>query len=226
MKKYCLGLLVIATLTACSTTKSPEEDKKIATAKINTQLGIAYLEEHNIGRAKRKLLMALEEAPSIPETWYAMGYFLEATGEKTQAEKYYLKAVSLAPQRGDVQNNYGTFLCRSGKYQEAIEHFRLAAKDIRYVDTADAYENAGLCALKIPDKKLALDFFNKSIQQDPERPSANLALAELQYQLGHYEASKASLMAFLKLSPHNTESYKLSDQLHARLGGAFFVGET
>ncbi|MDR3476510.1 MAG: type IV pilus biogenesis/stability protein PilW [Gammaproteobacteria bacterium] len=222
----CLG--VICSIAACSTTKSASasaEDKKIATAKINTQLGMAYLEQHNIQRAKRKLLMALDEAPNIPDTWYSMGYFLEITGDKEQAKTYYLRSVSLAPQRGDVQNNYGTFLCRNGQYKASIEHFQLAANDINYIDTASAYENAGLCALKIPDKKLALMYFNKSLQQDPERASINLELAELNYQKGDYVTARGNLEEFLRLSPPTKESFRLSDQLNARLGEKYFSEE-
>jgi type IV pilus assembly protein PilF len=222
----CLGL--VCSMAACSTTKSAAasaEDKKVATAKINTQLGMAYLEQHNIQRAKRKLLMALEEAPNIPDTWYSMGYFLEVTGDKDQAKVYYLKSLALAPERGDVQNNYGTFLCRNGQYKASIEHFQLAAKDINYIDTASAYENAGLCALKMPNKKLALMYFDKSLQQDPERASINLELAELNYEMGNYTSAKHDLAEFLRLSPPTKESFHLSDQLHAKLGESYLTEE-
>jgi type IV pilus assembly protein PilF len=226
--KIILTIGMLLGLSACSTTKSTsseteDKNKKISTAKINTQLGIAYLEQHNIPRAKRKFLLALDEAPNIPDTWYTMGYFLEVTGDKEQAKKYYLKSIALAPQRGDVQNNFGTFLCRSGEYQAAIEHFKLATKDINYVDTAGAYENAALCALKIPNKQLALLYFNKTMEQDPDRPSVYLELADLNYKEGKYRLSKQNLDRFLQLSPPNKTSFELSDQLEKKLGDAFII---
>lgn len=179
-------ILFISVLSACSSTmKSTSdntntmEDKKINTAKINSQLGIAYLENHEVQQAKQKLLLALKEAPNIPEPWYSMGYFLEATGSKEEARADYLKAVEIAPYRGDVQNNYGTFLCRSGDYQLAIQHFLVAIKDTNYLDTAAAYENAGLCALKIPDKKQAIQYFNLALEQDPNRSLSEMELKKL-----------------------------------------------
>jgi type IV pilus assembly protein PilF len=208
-------------LSACSTTKpSTNEDvnRKIATAKLNTQLGMTYLEKHNMKLAKQKLLLALDQAPNIPDTWYSMGYFLEVTGEKEQAKKYYLKSVELAPGRGDVQNNYGTFLCRSGEYSEAIEHFQVAAKDINYIDTAAAYENAGLCALKIPDNQLASQYFKKAITDDPNRASVYLELAGMNYQSKNYKIARGYLEQFLQLSPPTRESFRLSDQLDDKLG--------
>lgn len=227
-QKTIILISIMLSLVACASTKSSDndEEKKIATAKINTQLGIAYLERHQIQTAKRKLLLALDEAPNIPETWYAMGYFLETTGDKDQAKTYYLKSVSLASGRGDVQNNYGTFLCRTGNYRDAIKHFELAAKDINYVDTAAAYENAGLCALKIPDNTLALLYFDKSKAQDPERPTVYLELSKLNYKMSHFKQSRMNLEEFLHLSPQTPESIQLSDRLDAKLGSRYLSGDS
>lgn len=179
-----LSALLIALLSACATTntataKTEEQNQKIKTAKINAQLGIAYLERHNLQRSKQKLLLALEQGPNIPETWYSMGYFLEATGNKDDASIYYQKAISIAPTRGDAQNNYGTFLCRNGEYNESIKHFLLAVKDPAYLDPADAYENAGLCALKIPDKTAAANYFAQAVRHDPARTVSERKLREL-----------------------------------------------
>lgn len=167
-----------------SSSDQKDENKKIATAKINTQLGITYLEQNDVSRAKQKLLLALDEAPNIPETWYSMAYFLEITGDKAEASKYYLKSVEMAPSRGDVQNNYGTYLCRAGDYKGSIRHFLLAAKDPAYLDTASAYENAAFCAMKIPDNHLAIAYFKRAIAQDPRHSAAATELAKLETRIG------------------------------------------
>src|SRR5690349_19706212 len=123
-------ILMVGCLSACQTTQTNnDEEKRVAAAKINDQLGIAYMERHDIQRAKQKFLLALDQAPNIPEPWYSMGYYLESSGNHEQAKKYYLKSVELAPDRGDVLNNYGTFLCRSGDYQGAVNHFLKAVQD-------------------------------------------------------------------------------------------------
>lgn len=179
-----ISMVLVCLLSACAssmsnTAKNEDQNQKIKTAKINAQLGIAYLERHNLQRSKQKLLLALEQAPSIPETWYSMAYFLEATGNKDDASIYYQKAIAVAPKRGDAQNNYGTFLCRNGDYRGAVEHFMVAVKDPTYLDPADAYENAGLCALKIPDKAMATKYFAQALQQDPARTVSERKLREL-----------------------------------------------
>ena len=95
------------------------------------------------------------------------GYFLEKTGNVEAAQQYYLQAIKIAPKTGAVQNNYATYLCRHGYYQQAITHFLLAAQDANYLHVANVYENAGICALKIPNKKLAHKYFQTAIQHDP-----------------------------------------------------------
>lgn len=180
MKKNGLLILtmIIACMMGCATNKAKTEqdEQKVKNASINIQLGMTYLERKDPQRAKGKLLRALDQAPHLPEAWYAMGYFLEKTGDAKKAGDYYLKAVELDPARGDVQNNYGTYLCRHSHYRESIEHFEKATKDNTYLDSASAYENAGLCALKIPDKVLAADFFRRALAQDPDR---KLSMTEL-----------------------------------------------
>lgn len=218
-KEMVAGLLLGILLTSCSSMKTQDSDEKqkVKTAKVNVQLGIAYLERNDVNRAKRKLLTALDQAPNIPETWYSMAYFLESTGNKEQAKKYYLKALALAPDRGDVQNNYGTYLCRSGQYDDAIDHFMLAVKDPEYLDTSDAYENAGLCALKIPDKKLAYQYFETAITQNPSRPVSLIKLAQLDYDRGDYKKSKIKLDQYLAIAPESNISDTLSANIRHKL---------
>lgn len=179
MMMRCLLILMMCLLSACGAIKKTptvEEQKDIKIAEINIQLGIGYLDAGNIQRAKQKLLYALLKAPKLPEAWYTMAYFQEVTGNQAEAKIDYLKAIELAPKRGDTQNNYGTFLCRIGNYTEAIQHFMAATQDPRYLETAGAYENAGLCALKIPDRALAKHYFSLALESDPSR---KVSLAEL-----------------------------------------------
>lgn len=180
-------IVILVNLSACQTsTKSStpaKKDKSIKIAEINLQLGMGYLEKGNIQRAKQKLLIALKKGPKLPEAWYSMGYYLENTGEKGKANEYYLKAIDLAPARGDTQNNYGTYLCRMGQYREAIKHFILATKDPEYLDSAGAYENAGLCALKIPNNKLAANYFKQALAQDQHRTTSIIELNKITREL-------------------------------------------
>jgi type IV pilus assembly protein PilF len=179
-----LVFLLISCQVSCSSMNpnSPDEqelakNKKIA--EINVQLGMGYLERKDMNRAKQKLLYALKTAPQLPEAWYSMAYFHEVTGNKQQARTNYLKALELAPKRGDVQNNYGTFLCNNGEYRASIEHFIAATQDPEYLSSGGAFENAALCALKIPDKRLAEHYFTLALEQDPTNEMTMTELTKL-----------------------------------------------
>lgn len=213
----CLSLTACSTTHTTNTNNNSTEDKKANAAQINTRLGLAYLERHDVQRAKQKLLIALDEGPNLPEPWYAMGYLLQATGNTDQAKKYYLKAVELAPDRGDVLNNYGTFLCRSGDYNGAIKQFLTAVKDPKYINTASAYENAGLCALKIPDRTMAMGYFNKALNEDPMRATSLIELAQLDYQKGNLELAKHHLEQYLQVAAPNEQSYELEKRIYSKL---------
>jgi len=211
-------ILLLGMMTACQTMQDTrDEEKKISAAKINDRLGVVYLERHDMQRAKQKFLLALDQAPHIPETWYSMAYYLESTGNKGQAKKYYLKALTLAPDRGDVLNNYGTYLCRSGDYHGAVTYFLKATQDPKYLDLAAAYENAGLCSLKAPKANNAKMYFDKAIAEDPNRVTAWIELAELNYKQHNYALARRQLHRFLQLSSPTVQTYLLEKKIDAKL---------
>jgi len=219
IKLITISLIFVILISCYKWPDTPNEfeEKKIRASKINIRLGMIYLEKNDVRRAKHKFLLALDEAPNTPEPWYGMGYFLETTGNVEQAEKYYLKSVSLAPIRGDALNNYGTYLCRTGHYSHSIQYFIEAATDPHYLDPAAAYENAGFCALKIPDRKMAMQFFYRVLMEDPHRPRTLMTMAELNYEAKHYLLARRELKQFLQLSPPTPQSYILEKNIDAKL---------
>lgn len=208
-----IGTLLLSSCASLSSQNNDDENTKSRTAKINAQLGIAYLEQSDIPRAKKKLLLALQQDSTIPEPWYSMAYFLEATGDKPKANQYYINAIKVSHHRGDAENNYGTFLCRDGKYHEAINHFIVAAKDPNYLTPADAYENAGLCAARMKGNNHAADYFNKALSNDPERPVSLLGLAELHFKAGNFKLAQKELKQFSMVSPPTDRSMALNTKL-------------
>lgn len=213
-------------LFGCDTTESNDDshvldNKKINTseaASYNTQLGLAYLKQGNRPRAKRKLLTALSQAPKSPTANAAMGYFLEKTGELDDAKVYYQKALSLAPNSGAQLNNYGTFLCRQAKYQEAEQYFMKAVKDVKYENTGSAYENAGLCALGIPDESKAIHFFSKALEQDPSRTQSLYELTTLKMKEHKEKEAMNDLKQYQELTLSDPSLLALAANLAHKIG--------
>lgn len=158
---------------------STRTGKKVAknitkVAKIHVQLGLALLESNNVSQAKQKFLQAKNEAPREPCVWYGMGYFLERTGDVKAAEQHYRIAIDLHSTEGASRNNYAIFLCRQGRYQEAFNEFNKAVNDASYLQSAQAFVNASICASKVPNKHLAENYFRKAVEKDGSLNTAEI----------------------------------------------------
>jgi type IV pilus assembly protein PilF len=211
IKKTLLFSFLLSLLTACSTntTQGPSgvSGASIAApnptaANYNVQLGVGYLQQGDVQRAKQKLLLAQAQAPDSAQVQDAMGYFHENTGDNQAAQNSYLKALALDNKSGASQNNYGAFLCRTGHYQEAVQHFLLAVQDPNYLNTAEAYENAGLCALQIPDLSNAQSYFLQAVQHDPRRANSYLELAQLSFNQNNFVQAQQYFNQYTALTPN------------------------
>lgn len=182
-------------------------------AQINVELGLGYLEQGQVSRAKNKLNQAIKLAPQLAETHSAMAHFLEMVGDYKDAEREHKKAANVSTTKGAVYNNYGAFLCRRGRFKEADQSFHTALQDKQYVRTAEIYENAGLCALKWPNLEKAAEYLSTAIRRDPHRSSAVLALVDLDLQQSKLMDAKALLNRFKTISEPTARSLWLGVQV-------------
>lgn len=173
--------------------------RKKDAASYNIQLGMAYLKQGDRVRAKRKLLTAMTLAPNSANVNVAMAYYLEKTGEMNEADKLYRKAIALEPTSGAQLNNYGTFLCRLEKYQAAEEYFLKAVRDVQYLHTAGAYENAGLCVAAIPDYPKAKAYFRKALEHDPQRKQSLYELVAIEFKQDQASVALGYLQSYPEL---------------------------
>lgn len=174
-----------------------------AAAVTNARLGLAYLSKGFYTQSKERLLSALRDDPAIAAGWYSMAFYLEKTGNNMLAEKYYRKAIAVEPHSGSAKNNYGTFLCRSGRYPESIHYFVQAANEKTYLDSAGAYENAGICALMMKDNKAATQYFHQALQNNPSMPFSLLNMAKLSHLNGDDSAAEKYFVDFKEVALNN-----------------------
>lgn len=194
---FCVPLFLFFTVPVFAETNAEQA------AVTNAQLGLAYLQKGYYSASKERLLSALRDDPHIAASWYSMAYYLEKTGDAKTADDYYQKAISVDSHSGSAKNNYGTFLCRSGQYQKAIRYFVLAAREPSYLDVASAYENAGICAMRIPDNKMAMRYFQRALDNNPGRYLSLLNIARLNYLAHDPAAAEKYFVDFQKIALHN-----------------------
>jgi len=211
-----IGLLNVS---ACRTQSEPSQNQqnpRQATAKrnghnpkaahFNVQLGLGYLQQGDVRRAKRKLLLALQQDPKSSLVNDGMAYYLERTQDYAQAEHYYRLAIEHAPGDGAALNNYGTYLCRRGKFHAAELQFQAAVRDPNYVRSADAYENAGLCALELPNLAKARFYFNNALAHEPGRATSLVELTKIAWHDKQYKDAKRYIAQFNKIHKPTAQS--------------------
>lgn len=178
-------------------------DDNADAARTNAKLGLGYLAKGYYPQSKERLLSAIRDDSHIAAGWYGMAYYLEKTGDTKAADEYYKKALSAEPHSGEAKNNYGTYLCRMHRYQDALRYFDSAAKEPTYLDAASAYQNAGTCALMIPDVKLAKTYFHAALSNNPNMLFSLLSLARLSHQSGDNAAAERYFDDFKKIELHD-----------------------
>lgn len=162
-------------------------------ARYNTELAINYMSEGRMDLAQRKLALAVKQAPHMPDVRNALALYYERIGEIGEADHQYHLSLEYAPSNPVTLNNYGAFLCRQGRYRKSLPYFTRAAQDLDYNTPDAALTNAGLCALKIPDKKLARQYFDRAIAINPNMGQALWQLGLMDFEAGKYTSADAHL---------------------------------
>lgn len=228
---FVLILTFLPILTGCQSDVSkntPVEEEATApkvdlrrAAWYNIKLGIAYLEQGQMARAKSKLLHAEQLAPKMPAVHYALGMYYAQIQEYEAAEVAYRKSIALDKESGEAHNNFGAFLCKLGRYEEAEVEFLKALADRNYPHTADALENLGLCSRAAGNKEAARHYFERAVKQDPNRMQATLELGILALEANDVPAAKQWLALHKAHGQSSDRSLWLEERLIQATDGAF-----
>lgn len=211
MVKLVVGFSIIVWLSGCVTqnyeNNSPviENDaskNEIALTRISLALG--YLKIGNTEQAKLNLEKAKYISPDLVQVHTAFAHYYETVGEFEQTIHAYDKALKLKADDADTLNNYGVFLCRRGRIDDAQTQFLKAIAVPSYILVAQSYENLALCHLHSGNFVLAKQYLNKAILHSPTRADSLFQMLRLQYIMADYKAAQLFLQRFEK----NTRRFK------------------
>jgi type IV pilus assembly protein PilF len=142
------------TLSACTLQQSENRTQIIKPNSnyADASEGLYYLSQGYTDKAQKKLQLAIARAPNDPLILNAIAYYYEKTGSLNDANRYYLKAIKVAPPKyGTALANYGAFLCRNGHYKESLNYFCKAAQT-NYPYGNKALANARFCRQEMQRK--------------------------------------------------------------------------
>jgi len=221
--RYVITLLLFALLTACAGGPQSKQSNTQASAavkaraKAHTDLGAAYLQKNKLEIALDEFSLAARIMPNYALAYTGLGLVRAALGQDEEAEYNFKKSLELDSSIPETYNNYGTFLCSRGRYDESIEQFLTAVQNPLYARKNVAYSNAGICAKRKNDIKTAEVYLNKALEIQPLTHDAAHYLAELQFERGDTVLAKKTLRNAIVASP-NAEMLWLGVKISRALG--------
>jgi type IV pilus assembly protein PilF len=189
-----IGVAALA-LAACSSDNGAR--KKSDASNYNMQLGMAYLNQGDLGVAKEKLDRAMAENPGDPNVHSAMAMLQDRLGHPDQADKEFRAALNLGPRNPDVLNNYAVYLCRTGRTDEGVKSFEEAAHNVLYRTPEAAYTNAGVCLRGAKRDTQAAMSFQRALQVKPNFAEAAYQLADLDFQRDGVQEARETVDRFI-----------------------------
>jgi type IV pilus assembly protein PilF len=187
-------------------------------AKTHTELGTLYLQAGNLAVALEEARLAAAIDPGYAPAFDLMGLVHLALNEMPQAGTAFERASQLAPGDPQIANDYGWFLCLSGREQEAFKYFEAAARNPLYKTPTRPYTNAGLCYLRVKDEKSAEVNFQRAAMADGSNAQAIYHLSNLAYKRGDYFNAKKLLGELHRLMEPNAESLWLGIRIERKIG--------
>lgn len=198
MQRLPLLLGVVLLLGACAAplprpgTRSEGEKA----AEIQVRLGSGYMQQGKLDLAMERLTRAVQLDPRSAMAHSMLGVLYEQINDRAKAETFYRKSVTLRGNVGIVSNNYGQFLCRYNRFDEADGQFQSALQDPFYSSPEVAAANAGLCSLKAGRIEDAERYLRSALQRQPGYAAALLPMAEVLAQRQQYMGARAFLQRY------------------------------
>ena len=213
------GMMVLA---GCVTKPPVPQEESIVNddkaARINTQLGVAYLQQGRFEQSMEKLQKAIRQDPRYADAHSVLAVLYERLGELDKARASYERAEDLAPDDSSILNNYGQFLCGRGDYKAAEKRLLKAAENPLYPTPELPLSNAGTCMLRAGDPAGAETFYLKALHANPRFAPALLRMAELRQRAGSSESALGFYQRYLEVAPQTPESLWLGIQIARATG--------
>jgi|SRR5690606_16435964 len=214
---FC-SLLAAGCMTRTTTGGTKPKIDKAKALEERIQLAENYIRSGNREAARHHLRRAFELDRNSVEATAAMARLYEMEGEAVLAEEYYRRALRRDKNMTTTRNDYGSFLFKAMRYEEALEQFELAAKDLDYDRRAEILVNVGRTATKLGNTERAESAYKHANTLNRKLPDALIELADLSFQKRDYAAAKAYLDRYAALSAPTPRSLLLGIRIERLLG--------
>ena len=175
-------------------------------AALRLQLASAYYAQGQLDVALAEAQQAVQLAPSDAQAYGVRALILAAQRQTASAEKDFLYALRLAPHNPDLSNNYGLFLCQTGRAAQSLAYFDAALADAAYVSPEKALNNGGACSLALNDYPRAGAYLMRAIRIAPDVAVTNAGLVRVHYQQQDYRQAAYYLQRLGKIATMESQT--------------------
>lgn len=189
------SLMLVSGLAGCaasdaSATYKPEaytdsdvpESRKRATTRL--KLAVLYFQDGKYNFALDEIKQTILIDPNWYEPYGMRGLIYLQTGDYSQSEASFQKALSINPAASDLKHNYGYLLCKMKRPVDAMKQFGAALADPAYGQRAKTWAEQGRCQLDNGQLAEAETSFMRSYELDAANAVTGYNLSALLFQRG------------------------------------------
>ena len=187
-------------------------------ARVHTELAAEYYSRGNMGVALEELRTATAADSTYAPAHSVFGLVYMELRENQLAEQSFERALRLAPNDGDINHNYGWFLCQTKREPQSIKYFMQAVRNPLYATPWRSYSAAGLCTMRTDNLKDAENYFQRALRLEPDEPQALLQLGQIRYRQGNMGEARKFVSRYNKLGNPSAESLWLALRIERKLG--------
>lgn len=214
-------LLTLLLLASCTTVqKGPEGSGGDAEsrAQVHTQLALGYLQRDQKQTALDELNKALEAAPNDSQANYVMAMLQTELKHEDEADRHYQRALKSDPKNSIAAHDYGIFLCKQGKVEQAMEYFRSALDNPLYERKTLTNLRAGECLMRMrTDRRGAEPYFRAALKDNPRMGQALYYMADISFARGNYLAARGYIERYFAVEADTPQSLLLAVRIESRL---------
>lgn len=159
-------------------------------AKVHNELGRLYLRDGRFEVALDEVRIAIQADDAYAPAYNLRGLVYMALRKNELADESFRRALALAPNDPEINNDYGWFLCESGREKTSLDYFKVAIANPLYEAPYRPLTNAALCHLRLKEDRLAETYFLRVLEHDRKNATALYWLAEIAYRGSRLEDAR------------------------------------
>jgi protein O-mannosyl-transferase len=169
-------------------------------------LGVAFVQKGQVGKALVEYRKALETKPDYAEAYKNLGVAFFQMGQPDDAIEQYQRALEFQPNDAEIYNKMAMVFAQKGESDTAIEEYRKAL-EIR-PNYAEAYNNLGIAFFQTGQTDEAIKQYQRALEIDPGDAEAHNNLAVVLVRVGRESEAIGHYQRAVEIKPDYAAAYK------------------